>query len=41
LRRRTRHRVSGVQFAMQMRGGIKRIFNWGGGILNITKTGDR
>jgi hypothetical protein len=41
LRRRTRHRVSGVQFAMQMRGKIKRMFNWGGGVMTITKTGDR
>jgi hypothetical protein len=41
LRRRTRHRVSGAQFAMQIRGGISRMFNWGGGMLSITKTGDR
>jgi hypothetical protein len=41
LRRRTRSRVSGIQFAMQMRGAISRMFNWGGGAMTIVKTSKR
>jgi hypothetical protein len=41
LRRRTRHRVSGTQFAVGMKGAIDRFFQWGGGILSAKRSGDR
>lgn len=39
--RRTRHRISGVQFAVDLRGSINNLFNWGGGRLGISKRGGR
>jgi hypothetical protein len=41
LQRRTRHRVSGTQFSVDIQGSIKRLFNWGGGALSLVKRGGR
>jgi hypothetical protein len=41
LRRRTRHRVSGVQFAVELSGTIHRMFNWGGAVIKAVKGGER
>jgi len=39
--RRTKHRVSGVQFSLDIQGAINRSFNWGGGIMSYKKRGGR
>jgi hypothetical protein len=41
VRRRTRHRVSGTQFQVDIQGSIKRMFNWGGAIMTASKKGNR
>ena len=41
LRRRTRHRVPGTQFAMGLKGSITRSFEWGGGVLTAKRSGER
>jgi hypothetical protein len=41
VQRRTRHRVSGSQFSLDMQGEISRIFFWGGGMLSMVKRGGR
>lgn len=41
LRRRTRHRISGLQFAVELKGAITRFFSWGGGVMTAKRSGDR
>ena len=41
LRRRTRHRVSGAQFALDFQGSITRMFNWGGAVMTGGKKANR
>jgi hypothetical protein len=41
LRRRTRHRISGTQFAPEFKGAITRFFSWGGGVMTAKRSGDR
>ena len=40
-RRRTRHRISGTQFQIDISGKVKRMFNWGGSIMTASKKGSR
>lgn len=40
-RRRTKHRIRGSQFKMQMRGNINRMFNWGGAVAKVVEGGQR
>jgi hypothetical protein len=40
-RRRTRHRVSGAQFQIDIQGSIDRMFTWGGAVMTIQKRGNR
>jgi hypothetical protein len=41
LRHRTRHRVSGTRFALQMEARVTRFFTWAGGILKYRARGKR
>ena len=38
-RRRTRHRVGGVQFSVDIRGSIRRAFNWAGAVMTHSNGG--